>query len=237
MINTYNETSLHKKIKEIYATQFNGKTEQKINNYIYDVITEDNSIIEIQTSNISALKKKIEFCIKNDFKIKIVHPIIEEKYIELYNKEGILISRRKSPKKENIYSILRKLTGIYNFLLNQNFTLEVIFVSIVEKRLQTKEKSQLKNKSRKYLKNWIPIDKLLISVNSKRTLQSYYDYKTLLPLALKSPFTSQQLKKELQKEVNKTTGNTYRILIWMLKKLEIISDIGKQGRNKLYQIN
>ena len=33
MINTYNETSLHKKIKEIYATEFNGKTEQKINNY------------------------------------------------------------------------------------------------------------------------------------------------------------------------------------------------------------
>ena len=52
MINTFNETKLHNTLKKIYAFEKNGKTEQKIRNYIADVNTESNEIIEIQKSNV-----------------------------------------------------------------------------------------------------------------------------------------------------------------------------------------
>ena len=80
MINTYNETDLHKFFKEKYATENQGFTEVKVKNYICDIFTEDSSIIEIQTGSLYKLVPKVQD-LSPDYKIKIVFPFPFEKAI------------------------------------------------------------------------------------------------------------------------------------------------------------
>ncbi len=246
VINTYNETSLHKTLKQIYSLEFNGQTEQKTGPYICDIVTKDSQIIEIQTSNISALKNKIEFFLKQNKKITVVHPLAEQKIIETYDNELLTVTKRKSPKKQTIYSVLRSLTGIYNFLTEENFILEIIFTNQTECRQKTKEKVQSKNKARHHLRTWITTDKKLDSINSKIRLKTKQDYKNLLPDTLQKQFTPPQLYKAIfeLKDFNKFTDSqkksaakNYTLLIWLLEKMEVIKKTGqKEGRSWIYQI-
>ena len=112
-INTLNESNLHKKLKEIYALQEGSRTEVEADGKIYDVITEDGTIVEIQTRNLSKLLPKVLKALKNKRNIKIVYPVVREKIIKTLKADGTLISSRKSPKKENLYSVFKEL--IYNF--------------------------------------------------------------------------------------------------------------------------
>ncbi len=246
VINTYNETSLHKTLKQIYSLEFNGQTEQKTGPYICDIVTKDSQIIEIQTSNISALKNKIEFFLKQNKKITVVHPLAEQKIIETYDNELLTVTKRKSPKKQTIYSVLRSLTGIYNFLTEENFILEIIFTNQTECRQKTKEKVQSKNKARHHLRTWITTDKKLDSINSKIRLKTKQDYKNLLPDTLQKQFTPPQLYKAIFKlkafneftdSQKKSAAKNYTLLIWLLEKMEVIKKTGqKEGRSWIYQI-
>ena len=106
-----------------------------------DELKNKNEIIEIQTQNIGKLKTKIEYAIKNNLKIKIVIPIITKKNIITTNNNEI-ISKRISPKKENIYNLFKKIIGIHSFLSKENLTLEILFLEITEHRIKLKEKTQ-----------------------------------------------------------------------------------------------
>ncbi len=80
MLNTYNERSLHNRRKNIYCDQY-SKKEQKIDNWICDIVTKDGNIIEIQTKNVSKLYKKVNDLLQKGKRVTIVHPIIAEKHI------------------------------------------------------------------------------------------------------------------------------------------------------------
>ena len=89
MINTYNETSLHRELKEIYAQKYQGRTEIEIENYICDIVCNDKNsmIIEIQTSNLSKVTDKIEKLSKTH-KVKLMqqsqHLNFQHSYLYLY---------------------------------------------------------------------------------------------------------------------------------------------------------
>lgn len=244
VINTYNESSLHRTLKEIYAAEFDGQTEVKCGPYICDIITRDGKIIEIQTSNISALKSKIEFAVENNRKITVIHPIIETKTIETFSPEGKLLSRRKSPKSDTVYSALRGLTGIYSLLASPCFTLEIIGVSITEIRIRTEEKVQTANKSRHHLRNWLCVEKKLVSINTRKEYSSKEDFKSLLPASLPDKFTPPQVYKamldiawpdSLTVSNIKNAASKYTLLIWLLKKMQIIKKTGeKKGKSWIY---
>ena len=89
---TLNESSLHKSLKNIYAAIYSGQTEIEKDNHVYDIITKKQNVIEIQTKNLSKLLPKILDTIKKGHNIKIVHPIIVENTIEIYDSEDNLIS-------------------------------------------------------------------------------------------------------------------------------------------------
>ena len=237
VINTYNETHLHRTLKKIYALEFNGQTEQKSGSYIFDIVTEDKNVIEIQTSNISALKNKIKYVLKKGRKITVVHPVIEQKIIKTYSADGTACTERKSPKKESVYSVLRSLTGIYNLLTAPGFTLELVFISLTEIRQKTEEKVQTKNKARRHLRDWLVADKHLAEINSKKIFRTKEDYKTFLPAALPREFTPPQLQALFTEQKEKEGAKYHKLLIWLLEKMGIIKNTGKkQGRSWLYSV-
>ena len=123
MINTLNESQLHKALKTFYAVQFSAQEEVQAGRWICDLVRPDGGVIEIQNKNVSSLKEKIKGLLAEKRKVTVVHPIIRQKTIKTFSKDGKELSSRKSPKKECLHSTLREYTGLNEFLLDKNFTL------------------------------------------------------------------------------------------------------------------
>ena len=248
MINTYNESALHETLKEIYATESGGKTEAPIpgTQFVADILNGDGSAIEIQTGSVGALRKKIEFFCENGRKIKVVRPILIEKAIENYDENGNLISRKRSPKRETVYSVLRGLSGVHHLL--GKFELEIPFVKATEKRLQTEEKTQLLNRSRRHLKNWLPLGKVLDSIEGEARFLEKTDFLNLIPekiLNSTEDFTLRELSDEIENQkypypVSKTNrkeaAKWTKLLLWILEKAELAERAGKKGNAILWKI-
>ena len=108
-ININNEKSLHSSIKQWYAMP-GDRLEVKVDKYIIDLVRED-SLIEIQTKNFSAIGNKLIELIKFN-KVRLVHPIAIEKYIITTDGESEVITRRKSPKKGKLVDLFDELIRI-----------------------------------------------------------------------------------------------------------------------------
>ncbi|MGP1458005.1 MAG: hypothetical protein ACTTKL_01665 [Treponema sp.] len=238
MINTLKESSLHKSLKLLYSLDGGARTEVEIGKKIYDIVEADGSVIEIQTQNLSKLLPKAEIILSAGKRFKIVHPIPVQKTIQLYDKDGSLISKRKSPKKESVYSLFKELTGIYPILLKNNFTLEVPLITMTEIRLRTDTAVQSENKRRRFKRNWLKTDKILESIIETKLFSEKEDYLNLLPETLPRTFSVKNLRDTLKsnRELPSSASSYANIMLWVLKRMELIEETNIKGRSKTYRI-
>lgn len=238
MINTYNESSLHKTLKELYALKENAQTEVLKNNHIYDVLKSDGTIIEIQTKNLGKLYAKTKDSLNLGLKCTIVHPIATETIIITKDKDGNTLSKRKSPKKNSIYSIFRELTCIYPLLLENNFKLEILETIITEERIKTETPVQSKNNQRRFKKNWNKADKKLNEILNTRIFKTKNDYLELLPEGLPEEFTTKEIQTLLKQNKNlpKSAANYTSLMVWVFNKMGLIEQTGTKNRFKTYRI-
>ena len=231
MINTYNETDLHKFFKEKYAKENKGFTEVKVQNYICDIFTEDSSIIEIQTGSLYKLVPKIQ-ALSPNYKIKIVFPFPFEKYIENYSETGELLSCKRSPKKNKWISIFSELFGLLPLILEEKVSLEIVAISISEKRIKTEKPVQTKNKSRHFLKNWYKVDKSLNKIIDTKIFSKKEDFIQILKEEFSiskidsKNFTATDLKKYF-------TKRKLYLVVSLLNKTGLI-DFTKTEKNKKF---
>lgn len=235
-INTFNESSMHKTLKKIYSLEEGSSTEVNLNGYIYDIVTKNNSAIEIQTRNLSKLLPKIKDTLENSMPIKVVFPLVIEKYILLKDEKGEIIYKRKSPKKENLYSLFKQLTGIYPILLEKNFCLEVLMVKAIEERIRTKENVQSENKRRRFKKNWIKTDKILKEIISTQTFSQANDYLNFLPKDIPQNFTVKDVQNAIKNEIGLKESKEAGVMIWLYAKMNIIESRKKKGNAKIYTL-
>ena len=226
-INTYNESSLHKTLKTLYASENGFQTEVKKDGYIYDILDADGNAIEIKKT------------IKRGKKITVVHPLAVQKTIMLMDKEGKIISKRKSPKKESIYSLFRELTGLHPVLLDEHFSLEVLLVTITEKRMRTDTDVQSKNGRRRFKKNWLKTDNELQEIIKTVSFSNARDYLKLIPKSILPNFTAKSLAEELRRQKDQpSSASTYaHLVIWVLARMKLIEHTGFQKKSRLYKIN
>lgn len=222
MINTYSESRLHKTLKNLYAMDRNGKTEQPVEGKICDIVADDGSIIEIQTGSLAKLHGKLGLLLPR-YRVTVVYPLVVQKTIETVGKDGSLMSRRKSPKKQGILDIFRELTSIYPYLLHEHFMLEVLEVSVVEHRVKVDSPMQLANRSRRFKRDWYKEDKSLAEIHTTHRFSSAEDYLALLPADLPEEFTVKDLGKALK------TRNA-SLILWVLRKMDLVEAVGKQGK-------
>lgn len=236
--NTLNESQLHHTLKVYFSAQNeNSKMEIPYKQWICDIETQDHGIIEIQTGGFSPLKAKIKEAIKDKRNITVVTPIITEKKIEVYTKEGNLISKRKSPKKENLFDVLKKLTAIYDLLLSRYLTIIFIEVKTTEQRIQTEEKIQLQNKSRHFKKNWYKSGKELSEIGNQYQFHGKSSYLKLLP-SLPAEFSSLELKEALSsKEFPANAKKQANLILWLYSRMKLISFTEKKDRRMYYRLN
>lgn len=237
MINTYNESSLHKTLKSFYALQNEGsKTEVQISPYIVDIQTQTGNIIEIQTANLGALKEKCQFFIKNKKNITVVYPLVISKNIETKNLESGEIKKTKSPIHKTIYSVFRELTSLYKILLDKYFYLEILDVEITELRESFEIPVQSKNKNRRFKKNWLKTGKRLEGLRKKTLLHGKSSYKKLIPFKKNDIFTCKELFDTLKNQNKYLKIQDVKIMIWVFEKISLIEFVGKRGNSKLYAL-
>ena len=216
-ININNEKSLHSAIKQWYAMP-GDRLEVKVDKYIIDLVRED-SLIEIQTRNFSAIGNKLRALTKYN-KVMLVHPIAIEKYIVTMESMDKVITRRKSPKKGKLVDLFDELIRIPDLIDEENFILEILMTKEEEIRCKDGKGSWRR-------KGISIVDRKLIEVVEKVTFKKSKDFLMFLPEDLQGSFTNKNLAKALKITVFKARKITY-----CLRKMKIIKEVGKL-RNEL----
>ncbi len=221
-IGTLAEKSLHAALKE-WVAQPGDQFEVKVDNFIIDIVRAD-LLIEIQTRNFSAMKRKLSTLL-DSHPIHLLHPIPREKWIVRQTVSGDPISRRKSPKRGRVEDIFNELVYIPHLLPHPNLTLEVLL---------TQEEQILRNdgKGSWRRKRWSIYDHRLLDVVDRAIFKSMADFRDLLPSTLPQPFTNADLAGALSCPVRLAQKTTYT-----LRESGAIMLVGKRKRALLYEIN
>ena len=218
-IGTIKESSLHRDLKFRYVKD--GETEISLGNYVYDGQTEDGELIEVQTGSFGPLKDKIS-CLSKKNKIRVIYPIIVQRFIELYDTEGKLLRKRKSPKKGCAWDIFKALVYAPELPLFPGIKLELIFLDIVEKR-----KDDGKGSWRR--KGATIIDRVPLVWYESIILKRLSDYHRFIPIK-EETFTTKDL--EAQAGIPRALAQK---CLYVLNKMGVTERVGKQGNAYVYQ--
>jgi len=213
-----NESSLHRSLKFRYALP--GKTETERAGFICDAIGSENEAVEVQTGNFGALKKKLPALLKEG-KVRLVYPVVVNKTIELYDNEGNLIHRKKSPKKGKAWDIFNELIYAPALVGMRGLIMEIMLVNAIERRRNDGKGS--------YHRKGISIeDRILENTIESIILKKKGDWQRFLPL--KGEITKKNLAAAARIQIFLAQRTLY-----VLEKAGIVKKIGKQARSWVYQ--
>lgn len=216
-IGTLSEKTLHAVLKEYYGGGDESK-EIPIGGFVADAVSED-GVIEIQTRALYRLERKLEAFLPL-CRVTVVYPIEERKYLMAIDPEsGELISRRLSPKKQNVWHGIAELYGIRKYLKDENITVRFPVLTVEETRIPAAGRRVKK------------LDKLPVDMTDEIVISCPGDIMSLLPDGLPESFTSAEFAKLCR--VNKDTAGK---CIRTLAVLDIISECGKRSRSKLWKL-
>ena len=220
-IGTYQEKSLHAALKDWYAAP-GDRAEQPVDGYVVDLVRGED-LIEIQTRNFSAIKRKLATLLQNHT-VCLVHPIAVQKWIVRLDREGAtVLSRRRSPKRGTLLDIFDELVSIPHLVAHPGFTLEVLLVEVEETRQQDGRGSWRR-------RGWSIHDQILVGVESRHRFCGPADFAALLPPTLPEPFTSSQIAACF----GMRHGQGQKIA-YCLRHMGAIEMVGKQGNAYQYR--
>jgi ribosomal protein S25 len=222
-IGTEKESSLHRALKYRYAGS-GGQTESPVGSYVADGISKTGELIEVQTGSFGPLRKKLKD-LASYGKIKIVHPVIISKYIEVLDEKGKRLYRRKSPRRGSRWDLFDALLYAPELVLLPNLTIELALVDVLERRIRDGKGS--------WRRKGISIqDKELAAWHETILLEKKSDYcRRFVPFKKKEEFTVPMLaeKTGIQADLARKT-------LYVLNKLELVERVGKKGNTIVYRI-
>jgi len=219
-IGTYKESSLHRSLKFRYSDP--GETEVKVGGYVCDGRSQTGELIEVQTGSFGPLKEKIEK-LTRDQKIRIIYPVIKNKYIEVYDTKDKLLRRRKSPGKGSIWDVFNCLLYAPQLCLAPKVTLELVLLDIAEKRRDDGKGS--------WRRKGITIeDKVPIAWYESIEIKKPKDYFLFLPFKKDEEITVNSLSEKAG-----ISAPLARKCLYVLNKAELIERTGKRGNAYLYK--
>jgi hypothetical protein len=221
-IGTRNESSLHHSLKFRYAGP-GGKTEETAGSFVADGKRADGEYIEVQTGSFGTLKKKVKELALNN-KVRIIHPIAQKKTIEVYKpgKKGVLLYRRKSPKKGTLWNLFDALLYAPELPLIRGVSVEAVMVDITEKRIKDGKGS--------WRRKGISIkDRVLSSWHESVHFKKPADYLMFIPFKKKEEFTTSLLSQHAAIDIW-----TARKALYVLTKMKVVKRTGKKGNSWIY---
>jgi hypothetical protein len=220
-IGLLNEKPLHASLKQWYARP-GDRLEVTVDGFVIDIVRDD-LLIEIQTANFSSIKWKLINLVR-DHRVRLVYPIVQEKWIvRSTTGNGKGVRRRKSPKKGRMEDLFWELVSIPQLLLDPNFSLEVLMISGEEVRRYNGAKRRVR-------KGWLMEGRRLLEVLDQRSFGQSADWLRFLPDGLEL-FTTSDLASRMN-----TRRDLAQKMAYCLREARMIELIGKRGRANLYRI-
>lgn len=216
------EYSLHAEIKEWYSGS-STQVEVKVKDFIVDVIKQDGLLIEIQTRNLSAIKKKIRNLLKEN-RVRLVYPIAKIKWIVYVSESGEFIRKRKSPKKGKITDLFVELVHLPSLISYENFSFEVLLIEEEELRCNDGKGS--------WRRKGISIkNRKLKKIFGNVVFEDKTDFLTVLPENLDKLFTNKILAKKM-----KISRRLAQKITYCLRKMNVVAVEGKKRRELVFKI-
>jgi hypothetical protein len=217
------EYSLHSDIKAWYSV-LGDKREVKVSDgFVIDVLRE-NLLIEIQTRNFSAIKKKLNKLVI-DNRVRLVYPIAKRKWIVYVTKLGEIIRQRKSPKRGKLADLFVELVHLSSLVKNENFSFEVLLIEEMELRCNDGNGS--------WKRKGVSIkDRRLIRVCDRVVFENCLRYLKFLPFELDEYFTNKLLANKLGVPIRLAQKITY-----CFRKMDLISLVGKKSKEYLFKVS
>jgi hypothetical protein len=184
------ETTLHRQLKERYATP-GALVEQKLGRFRIDVVQPD-QLVEIQVASLSSIRDKIAVLVKKH-RVLVVKPLVVRKHlVKLRRAGGKLVSRRLSPKRQTLLDIFEELVHFTRVFPHRRLTLEVPLIEIEEVRYPGH------GRRRRWRENDHQVeDQRLLDVVGVHEFRTAGDLCRLLPPALPRPFHTGHLAEGL----------------------------------------
>jgi hypothetical protein len=216
------EYSLHSEIKDWYMVS-GDELEVKVEDFIVDIIR-GKLLIEIQTGNFSAIKKKLIQLLSNN-QVRLVYPIAKLKWIVHVSRSGEFVRRRKSPKKGKLTDLFYELVYAPSLIKDRNFSFEVLLIEEEEVRCNDGRGS--------WRRRGVSVkDRKLLNVFDRVIFEGSQDFLEFLPEELDGYFTNRVLALKLGISVRLAQKITY-----CLRKMGAISIAGKKRNELLFQVS
>lgn len=217
-----NESSLHSSVKKWYYKP-GDRLEVRVDGFIADIVRDD-LIIEIQTKNFSAIRKKLYYLIRNH-SVKLVYPIPEEKFIvKLSPSSDEVLSRRRSPKKGKYFNLFDELVRMPEIINHDNFNLEILMI-VEEDIFRQDGRGSWRRRGDS------AVDKKLLSVTGCMEFKEKSDFLMFLPDTLPEVFTNKIHSKVLGCQLSVSRKITY-----CLRKMGLLKEVGKKGNELIFEI-
>jgi hypothetical protein len=178
--------------------------------------------VEVQTGSFAPLREKVGI-LAAEGPVRIIHPVGIQKYIEVYDIEGRLLRRRKSPRKGSPWDLFKSLLFAPLLPLTRSLTVEVVLVDILEKRVLDGKGSWRRKGAR-------IADKVLAGWRGSLALTGPADYLQFFPFTAEECFGSE----ELGRRAGISRGLAAKSL-YVAVKLGILERTGKKGNSIIYK--
>ena len=216
------EYSLHSEIKDWYKIS-GDELEVKVEDFVVDILR-GKLLIEIQTRNFSAVKKKLVKLLLNN-QVRLVYPISKLKWIVHESRTGQFLRRRKSPKKGKLLDLFYELVHTPTLIEDRNFSLEVLLIE--------EEVLRCNDGRGSWRRRGVSVkDRKLMNVFDRIVFEDSRDFLEFLPKELDECFTNRVLALKLGISINLAQKITY-----CLRKMGAVSIAGKKGNELLFQIS
>ena len=219
-IGNLKETALHAALKTWYARP-GDELEAQVAGYFIDLRRGD-TLIEIQTRNFSALRRKMARLL-DDYTVRLVHPVAQEKYIVRQDRKGQTLSRRKSPKRGQVVGLFDELVSIAELAAHPRFSLEIVLT-------REEEISQEGRGGSWRRRGWKIVDRRLVEVLGRVEFKAPGDYAAFLPAGLPDAFTTRDLAEQGGYPLYLAQKMAY-----CLRRMGALETAGKRRNAVLYQ--
>ncbi len=220
VIATYREGSLHAALTERYArTMCGGRMEAIVEGFIVDVAADD-GLAEVQTGSFASARRKLERLLERH-RLVLVHPIPVEKWLVRLDSDGLVVARRRSPRRGQPLDLFDELVHLPTLIAHPSFRIDLVLTREEEVRGPVPAGSRFRHP-----REWSRLDRRLLDVLETQTIEGPGDLLDLLPAGLPDPFTTADLVA--------ASGRSKRLAmrtVYCLARVGVVRRTGKVGRH------
>jgi hypothetical protein len=221
-IGTLREKPLHASLKRWYARPGDG-VEVRVDGYVIDLVREG-LLIEVQTRGFASMKLKVTALLGLGHRLLIVHPIAIDRWIVKVDGDGVVLSRRRSPRHGNPIDIFAELVSFPGLMAHPRLEVEVLLTIEEEYRRHVPDQSWRR-------KGWTVIERRLLKVVDTLHFGHIEDLAGLLPKDLPEMFTTADLAEKLGRPRRAAQQMAY-----CLRSVGAIIAVGKRDNGVLYRV-